>query len=82
MLQWEMIKKSFEQGYNGYNISMGGSLGVQDFKSRFGAEQIFYENPHYHFVLNGFNFNLFEFFDRHLKPHKSRISKLLSSLKR
>ncbi|WP_104734313.1 peptidoglycan bridge formation glycyltransferase FemA/FemB family protein [Hanstruepera ponticola] len=81
MLQYEIIKKSFEQGFNGYNISMGGSLGVQDFKSKFGAENIFYENPHYHLVLNGFNFNLFKFFDSHLKPYKSKISKLLSHLK-
>lgn len=82
MLQWEIIKKSFEKGFKGYNISMGGSLGVQDFKSKFGAETIFYENPHFHVVLNKFYFGLFKVFDKHMKPYKSRISKILSILKR
>ncbi|PNQ72088.1 hypothetical protein C1T31_13360 [Hanstruepera neustonica] len=81
MLQWELIKKSFEKGFSGYNISMGGSLGVQDFKSKFGAEAIFYDEPHYHLILNPIYFRLFKFFDKYMKPHKGKISKLLSYLK-
>jgi lipid II:glycine glycyltransferase (peptidoglycan interpeptide bridge formation enzyme) len=81
MLQWEMIKKSFELDYSGYNISMGGSQGVQDFKSKFGAESIFYENSHYYLVLKPFYFKLFKLFDTKLKPYKYRVSKLLSRMK-
>ena len=82
MLQWEMIKKSFENGFKGYNISMGGSAGVQEFKSKFGTETIFYENPHYHLVLNKTYFKLFIFLDKYLKPYKAKISKILAKLKR
>lgn len=81
MLQWEMIKKSFNNDFKGYNISMGGSKGVQDFKSKFGTETIYFENPHYHLVLNTMYFKLFLFFDKYLKPYKARISKILAKLK-
>ena len=39
-------KKVFVIGF-----SMGGSLGVQDFKSKFGAEAIYYEEPHHYLIL-------------------------------
>ena len=81
MLQWEIIKKSFDMGYLGYNISMGGSQGVQEFKSKFGAKTIFYENPHYYSILRPFSFKLFKLFDAKLKPYKHRVSKLLSRVK-
>lgn len=80
MLQWEMIKKSFELGHQGYNISMGGSPGVQDFKSKFGAETIAFEDAHYHLVLKPLAFKLFKYFDKHVKPHKAKVSKLLAWL--
>ncbi len=82
MLQWEMIKRSFELGYNGYNISMGGSKGVQEFKARFGTETISYENPHYHLILKPKYFKMFRLFDIYLKPYKSKISRILTKLKR
>ncbi|WP_178988984.1 hypothetical protein [Winogradskyella schleiferi] len=82
MLQWEIIKKALENGCKGYNISMGGSKGVQDFKRRFSTETINYENPHYHKVLNKTYFRLFLFFDKNLKPYKANISKILAKLKR
>ena len=81
MLQWEIIKKSIELGYSGYNISMGGSKGVQEFKSKFGSESIFYENPHFYLVLKPFYFKLFKLFDTKLKPYKHQVSRLLSRLK-
>jgi len=82
MLQWEIIKKSFELGCKGYNISMGGSSGVQDFKSKFGAEAIYYENPHYFLVLNKPIFYIFKFSKKHLKLYKKRISNILSFFSR
>lgn len=81
MLQWEIIKKSFELGCKGYNISMGGSTGVQDFKSKFGAEAIYYEDPHYYLVLKPAYFKVFKFFDIYLKKYKQKISTVLSKLK-
>lgn len=81
MLQWEMIKKSFEKGFKGYNISMGGSKGVQEYKSKFGTETIFFENPHYHVVFNNIYFRLFIFLDKYLKPYKAKFSKILAKIK-
>jgi lipid II:glycine glycyltransferase (peptidoglycan interpeptide bridge formation enzyme) len=81
MLQWEMIKKSFELGLEGYNISMGGSSGVQDFKTKFGAESISFEDPHYHIILKPLHYKIFKIFDTYLKPYKAQISKLLARLK-
>lgn len=81
MLQWEIIKKSFEMNYSGYNISMGGSKGVQDFKSKFGAESIHYNKPNFYAVLKPFYFKFFKIFDSKLKRYKYRVSKFLSSIK-
>ena len=81
MMQWEMIKKSYENNFNGYNISMGGSVGVIDFKSKFGPKTIYFEQPHYHIVLNNTYFKIFLFMDKYLKPYKTKISKILSKIK-
>lgn len=82
MLQWEMIKKTFELNHLGYNISMGGSLGVQDFKSKFGAKAIHYEQTVYHAILNPFYFKLFTVINTYLKPYKAKVSKFLSFFKK
>lgn len=81
MLQWEAVKKSFENGHKGYNISMGGSIGVQVFKSKFGAIALPYENPYYHTIIKPLNFKMFKIVDTYLKPYKAQVSKLLSQLK-
>ncbi|WP_460219689.1 lipid II:glycine glycyltransferase FemX [Psychroserpens sp. MEBiC05023] len=81
MLQWEMIKKSFELGLQGYNISMGGSQGVQEFKTKFGAEAIHFETPHYHIILKPLYYKLYAVFNKYLKPYKAQISKLLARIK-
>ncbi|WCO02545.1 lipid II:glycine glycyltransferase FemX [Psychroserpens ponticola] len=82
VLQWEALKMSINKNFNGYNISMGGSRGVLNFKSKFSTTAIPYENPHYHSVLNGFYFKLFLFLDKYLEPYKAKISKVLSKLSR
>lgn len=81
MLQWELIKESFKLGYKGYNISMGGSEGVLDFKSKFNTELINFEEPHYHLVLRPFVFNFFLKVEKYIKPYKTKISKILSKFK-
>ncbi|MEO1032567.1 MAG: hypothetical protein AAFX55_14240, partial [Bacteroidota bacterium] len=82
MLQWEAIKKSFDLDYGGYNISMGGSEGVKEFKEKFSAEAIYFEEPHYHSVLRPFVFKSFLVFEKIIKPYKSYISKVLSKYKK
>jgi hypothetical protein len=37
-IQWQMIVKSIKKGYKSYNISLGGSQGVEKFKDDFGRE--------------------------------------------
>jgi lipid II:glycine glycyltransferase (peptidoglycan interpeptide bridge formation enzyme) len=81
MLQWEMIKKSFELGLQGYNISMGGSSGVQGFKTKFGAETIYFEDTHCHSILKPLHYKLFKIFNTYLKPYKTQVSTLLARFK-
>jgi len=81
LLQWALIKKSYELGYKGYNISMGGSPGVLEFKSRFNTETIFFEKPHYHVILKPILFKLFVILEKRIKPYKGKISKFLSKIK-
>ena len=78
MLQWEAVKKAFENGHKGYNISVGGSKGVQDFKTKFGAETIYFEDSHYHLILKPLHYKIFKLFNTYLKPYKAQVSKLLA----
>ncbi len=80
-LQWEAIKLSLQEGLDGYNISLGGSKGVVEFKNSFNTEQIYYDNGQYHWVLKPFYFNLYLFIEKQLKPYKKTISKMLSKFK-
>lgn len=77
MMQYEIIKKSFELGLKGYNISMGGSDGVRRFKQKFGAEEIPYESSDYYIVLKPWFFGAFRMVEKYMKPYKSRISNAL-----
>lgn len=81
-LQWEAIKLSLESGFDGYNISLGGSKGVVEFKSGFNTEPIYFENSKYHWIIKPFYFKSYLFFEKHLKSHKKIISKVLSILKK
>ncbi len=71
------IKNSIEKGMPGYNISMGGSEGVRDFKLKFGSQEIYFEEPHYYCIHNRFLFKIFGVLEKQLKKHKNLISKLL-----
>ena len=82
MLQWEAIKKSFEYGFKGYNISMGGSSNVKEFKSKFNAQPIAFENPNYYKVLRPLHFKVYRLLAEKLGSYKSKISKMLSFLKK
>lgn len=81
-LQWEAVKLSIESGFDGYNISLGGSKGVVEFKNSFNTEQVVYENSKFHWILKPDFFSLFLFFEKHMKPYKKQVSKILSLLKK
>lgn len=82
LMHWEWILKSLELGFKGYNISLGGSKGVKEFKAHFGAVEIFYEDPHYHCILRPKLFKLYAISDRLFKNNKALISILLKKMKR
>ncbi|OAZ05395.1 lipid II:glycine glycyltransferase FemX [Flavobacterium succinicans] len=82
LLHWEAIKLSFQKGYDGYNISLGGSVGVQRFKSGFNSESVYFQGSKHHWILNPFYFKIYLFFKVNLKKHKHRIGSFLTVIKR
>jgi lipid II:glycine glycyltransferase (peptidoglycan interpeptide bridge formation enzyme) len=81
-LQWEAIKLSIDEKCRGYNISLGGSKGVKEFKSSFATEAILFENGKYYKVMNSFLFLFFNLSNRYLKPYKNSIAKILAFFKK
>lgn len=81
-LQWEAIKLSIENDFDGYNISLGGSQGVIDFKNSFNTQSIEFVQSKYHWVLKPFYFNMFLFFEKNMRPFKKQVSRILSILKK
>ncbi len=77
-LQWEAIKLSLEQGFDGYNISIGGSKGVVDFKNSFNTLQIPFESGKYHWILKSKTFRTFQLVQKYIKPYKKLISRILT----
>jgi len=82
LLQWEAIKLSFLEKCEGYNLSLGGSKGVQEFKNGFNTIQMSAENSNYYLVNNSLLFSLYVFFEKYMKPYKRRVAKILASIKR
>ncbi|HRE78354.1 MAG TPA: peptidoglycan bridge formation glycyltransferase FemA/FemB family protein [Flavobacterium sp.] len=81
-LQWEAIKLSLNENHSGYNISLGGSKGVFEFKNSFNTEQFYFKGGQYHWVINSNYFKLYQMLEKHLKKKKKKISSLLKFLKR
>lgn len=81
-LQWEAIKLSIDKGFDGYNISLGGSKGVMDFKNSFDTVPILFEQSKYHWILKPFYFQVFLLFEKSIRPFKKQVSKILSILKK
>ena len=82
LLQWEAIKLSIYEKCRGYNISLGGSKGVKEFKSSFNTEAILFENGKYYKVINSFLFSFFIFTNNYLKSYKSKFAKVLAFFKK
>lgn len=81
VIHWEAIKKSYKLGYKGYNISMGGSKGVLEFKAKFMALPILFDQPQYYMVLNRTIFKMYLFLNKYLKKNKQKISIILKNIK-
>ena len=81
LIHWELIKKSFELGFKGYNISMGGSKGVVEFKSKFNTRTINFIDPHYHIVLKPLIFKLYTILNSIFVKNKKTISVVLKRFK-
>ena len=77
IIHWEAIKKSYELDYKGYNISMGGSEGVQEFKAKFMAEAILFDEPHRYFILKPAVFKIYYFLNKYIRKNKERIANII-----
>ena len=82
LLQWEAIKLSFSEKCDGYNISLGGSDGVKEFKRSFVTRQYDNEDAKYYIILNKKIFNFFLFFEKKIKPQKRNIAAILAFFKK
>ncbi len=81
LLQWEAINLSIAENCDGYNISLGGSDGVQQFKNSFNTKTILYQDSKYYLILNSVVFNFFLSFEKKIKPLKKYIAKILFFIK-
>ena len=82
LLQWEAIQLAFSEKCDGYNISLGGSDGVKEFKSNFISTQYLNENGKFYIVINKKIFKFFLFFDKKVKPQKKNIAAILAFFKK
>jgi lipid II:glycine glycyltransferase (peptidoglycan interpeptide bridge formation enzyme) len=81
LLHWEIIKKSFQSGFSGYNISMGGSKGVVEFKAKFNTKALLFEAPHYHVILSPLLFKIYLILNSIFVKNKKTVSVLLKRFK-
>lgn len=81
LLQWEAIKLSFSENAVGYNISLGGSKGVQQFKNGFNTREILNEKAKYFLITNKALFFAYIAIEKYMRPYKTRIAKVLHFIK-
>ncbi len=77
----KMIQYAIENNHKSYDLSVGGSKGVVQFKESFGT-QLYLYTPTRHWILKSQRFKLFLFVEKYLKPHKVKIAQLLIVLKK
>lgn len=81
-LHWQSIKLALNLGFDGYNISLGGSDGVVLLKNSYADKQVLFENSKYYWILKPYHFNLFLFLEKFIKKRKKNISKIISIFKK
>jgi lipid II:glycine glycyltransferase (peptidoglycan interpeptide bridge formation enzyme) len=77
----KMIHYSASINYKCYDLSVGGSKGVVQFKESFGSELYLFITTR-HWILKSFHFKVFSIMERYLKPHKTRMAQLLMLLQK
>lgn len=81
-LQWEAIRESLNAGFDGYNISLGGSKGIIDFKNGYATDQVFFDDGKYYWILQPVKFRVFMAIEKYLKPYKKTISDILRKFRK
>ena len=81
-LHYNGSKIAWLEKLDGYNISLGGSVNVVNFKNSYADEQIYYENSKHYWVLKPLHFKLYLFLEKNVKKHKRTISRMLSMFRK
>lgn len=81
LLQWNAIVESFENGFKGYNISLGGSKGVIDFKNKFSPKEKTIAENTCHWVFRPLKFSMYLKMVFILKKAKPFIANFLLKVK-
>lgn len=76
ILQWNALILSLREGFKGYDISVGGTSGVLQFKDSFGPTYYTFVSPRY-WVFKPLQFNIFNVFYNKLSRHKKAIATFL-----
>lgn len=79
-LQWEAIKYSRKIKAGGYNISLGGSTGVQNFKSKFVTNKELFQDGQHYWVFRPFMFKVYLYLDTFFRKNKKKVSVVLKYL--
>ncbi|HEX8269176.1 MAG TPA: peptidoglycan bridge formation glycyltransferase FemA/FemB family protein [Flavobacterium sp.] len=77
-LHWNAIKSAYTMQLTGYNISLGGSAGVVDFKNSYANEQIMFTGSKFHWITKPFTFRIYQLIEKRIKPYKSTIARIFS----
>lgn len=81
-LHFETMKLALSKGYLGYDISMGGSKGVQEFKAKFVTHKIVFQNSNYYITCDSLKLKIYLYLQGFLKKNKAKISQLIKMFKR
>lgn len=76
-----LIEYSITHGYKSYDISVGGSAGVVQFKEGFGTDLYEFVTTR-HWVLRPFIFQMYTLVEQKLKKRKTQVAQLLLKLKK
>jgi lipid II:glycine glycyltransferase (peptidoglycan interpeptide bridge formation enzyme) len=80
-LHWQVIKKSIEIGFTGYDNSVGGTTSVRAFKDSFDPQPIRFIDGRY-WILSPFKYNIYAKFLPYVRKNKQLISKVLKLINR
>ena len=76
-----LIQYSINQGYDSYDLSVGGSVGVKKFKESFGTTLYEFVATR-HWILKPIRFYFYSLVEQKLKKHKTKVASLLVKFKK